>query len=439
MREITREKIAGTLYGLAIGDALGRDTEFMQLPTIYKHFGKSGPMRLSSPALFTDDTQMTLAVARALGHAHTLTPRALERTITHEFIDWMRHDARRAPGVTCITAVGLLERGVRWQDATVRSSKGCGANMRVAPVAFVPRVDKLPGIAQLQAGLTHGHPTALAASELTAWAVRWAAAGRDLADIPRMLWDRALDQRDVVRRDWLGSLVARPPKPMSGGWDECLHALLKLSDALADEITEPNVCKILGESWVADEALVTALYCAIRYEDPVEAISAAARTSGDSDSIACITGALVGAARGVDVWPDDWCRRIERRGDIESAITTLWSLYTGRKVPMTDSQRTRVNTDRWVTAPVPPRKRTNVADGLFGGPAEVRDFDWSSLADDDELDRYAADVERIFEEDGLRVDGEVVRRSNGTIDHSFCNHGTGRNALRRCARRSNRT
>ena len=53
---------------------------------------------------------------------------------------------------------------------TVADSKGCGANMRVTPLGLMPGLTDATraGASQLQAALTHGHSTALAASELTA-------------------------------------------------------------------------------------------------------------------------------------------------------------------------------------------------------------------------------------------------------------------------------
>jgi ADP-ribosylglycohydrolase len=54
------------------------------------------------------------------------------------------------------------------------------------------------------------------------------------------------------------------------------------------------------QSWVAEEALATALLCVLLYpDDPVAALSRAATTSGDSDSIAALAGAITGAAHGI--------------------------------------------------------------------------------------------------------------------------------------------
>jgi len=60
------DKSKGMIYGLAIGDALGRPTEFMSLSAIKTTYGEKGIQDLPDPALYTDDTQMSLALAEAL-------------------------------------------------------------------------------------------------------------------------------------------------------------------------------------------------------------------------------------------------------------------------------------------------------------------------------------------------------------------------------------
>src|SRR5262249_51985493 len=130
-------------------------------------------------------------------------PQALAELLRRRFLAWaVSPDNNRAPGNTCLHACAELSRGIAWQQATVAGSKGCGANRRVAPVGLVPGydVDTLAGVAQLQAGLTHGHPTALAASELTAYAVRVLREGAELGEVPGLLRARCHDQRTVYRQ-----------------------------------------------------------------------------------------------------------------------------------------------------------------------------------------------------------------------------------------------
>ncbi|MDP2045814.1 MAG: ADP-ribosylglycohydrolase family protein, partial [Deltaproteobacteria bacterium] len=60
------EQVLGMMYGLALGDALGSPVEFWELKGIHERYGPDGIKELPAPALYTDDTQMTLAVAEAL-------------------------------------------------------------------------------------------------------------------------------------------------------------------------------------------------------------------------------------------------------------------------------------------------------------------------------------------------------------------------------------
>ena len=83
------QKVAGSLFGLAYGDALGKPTEFQDYPTIIATYGPGGPRELTGdPALVTDDTQMALAVGEAVLAAPAFTPAALEPLLRQGFLDW---------------------------------------------------------------------------------------------------------------------------------------------------------------------------------------------------------------------------------------------------------------------------------------------------------------------------------------------------------------
>ncbi|RZU46651.1 ADP-ribosylglycohydrolase [Krasilnikovia cinnamomea] len=318
----------GSLFGLAYGDALGKPTEFQTVEQIIARYGPGGPRDLEGdPALVTDDTQMALAVAHALHDDAALTPDELEPRLRARFVAWWRSpDNNRAPGGTCMAACSRLAQPGRWQHATVITSKGCGANMRVTPVGLIPGLDLdiLAGIAQLQAALTHGHPTGLTAAELTAYAVRLLRDGADLDTLPATLRDHCASQRRRYHHDWLGDLwsVARASTPeafIAAGWDECAAAVDRLSEALIDPDRGADPCAATGAAWIAEEALATGLYCALLFPDnPVTALARAATSSGDSDSIACLTGAFLGATGGAEIWPAHWATRIEYADQLAS-------------------------------------------------------------------------------------------------------------------------
>lgn len=338
-------RAAACLFGLAYGDAMGKPTEFLPYQEIETAFRPDGPRELppGDPVLVTDDTQMTLCVAESLAaalgdapHAR-LTPAPFEAALRRSFIAWAASpENNRAPGMTCLRAVGGLADGLPWTRATIAGSKGCGANMRVAPVGLVPGLPNRTraAAAQFQAALTHGHPTALAASELTAFAVHWLATGLDPDDLLPRLIEHCETQRTVYYADWLDGLWQRPgattPEDfIARGWDECRAALDRVAAALPDAArwrrTDP--CPATGAGWIAEEALATGLFCFLLFrDDPVAALGRAAASSGDSDSLACLAGAFAGAAQGPDAWPAPWRTRIEYSARL-SRFGALWDSW----------------------------------------------------------------------------------------------------------------
>lgn len=318
----------GCLIGQALGDALGAPTEFLSFSEIRQRFPPNGPQEPSgNPIRVTDDTQMMLAVGQALYDMEVpVMSDQLEQHLRQSFVTWLSSpENNRAPGVTCVRACERLKAGLPWQEATVLSSKGAGANMRVAPVGLFATAHHLDrqtcaAIAQFQAALTHGHPTALAAADMTAWVIAELVLNNSQPD---ELLDRlqayAEAQRTVYHAHWLGSLWQRaslgsPEEFIARGWDECLLSLNRLERALEASDRDVDPCVLTGEGWIAEEALATGLLCFLLYpEDPVAAIRRAAFTTGDSDTIASLTGAFAGAYHGIVAWPEDWAARIEYR------------------------------------------------------------------------------------------------------------------------------
>ncbi|MFE1801206.1 MULTISPECIES: ADP-ribosylglycohydrolase family protein [unclassified Streptomyces] len=333
---VRKQAATGALVGLALGDALGYPTEFKDVPSILAAYGPWRELELPDPAWITDDTQMTLALARGLRTAMDrglLGPKRLERPVREEFVNWYQSpENNRAPGRTCLVACEKLKReDLPWQDASQVGSKGCGANMRVAPLGLAPGLsdEQRAGAAQLQAALTHGHPTALAAADLTAHAIRLLAQGAEPTGLVGQLRSYAYENRTRYHERWLGDLWTRAQDPtpthfIARGWDECLEALERLRQALRSPSPETDPCLATGAGWVAEEALATGLLSFLLFVDePVTALRRAACTSGDSDSIACLAGAFAGAYLGADAWPTEWADRIEHQGDLV-ALGALW-------------------------------------------------------------------------------------------------------------------
>jgi ADP-ribosylglycohydrolase len=306
------DKAKGIVYGLAIGDALGAATEFLELDRIKAKYGKDGIRDLPDPALFTDDTQMSIAIAEALILAGEKDVEAIMGAVREEFIKWYHSpENNRAPGRTCLTGVANLEKGVHWTESGIARSKGCGSAMRAAPIGYLYQDDpeKLKEVAHATGICTHGHPAADAACIGAAYLVKLALDG-----VPpdNMLQDLIHFTGEISR--------------------ELAEAILKVAKCL-DWEDEEKVLKHLGEGWVGEEALALALYCFLRYPGSYEkCVIRSANTNGDSDSIACIAGSISGAYLGVEAIREDWIRRIEKSeylGDLARRLAAKKETVSG--------------------------------------------------------------------------------------------------------------
>jgi ADP-ribosylglycohydrolase len=322
-RADAEDAFVGSILGLAIGDALGFPAEFRRREQILASFGEAGVTDFVSihdprwperpvivgkrhpPGTFSDDTQMTLAVAEALLEAGASGTDALMNAMAKTFVAWSTSDDNdRAPGNACMTGCAHLAEGTPWRKAGVADSKGCGSAMRVAPIGLYFHEDRVRLLETARASslLTHGHDAgiegAAAAALLVALAVDRAS--------PRAMYDAIVSEC----------------APRSADFASCIGKLPALVDA------DPAIAlssQGLGESWIAEEAVTSALYCFWRSPDDfARVVLTAANTDGDSDSIACIAGSIAGAYVGASGIPERWRRGVERAAELERLARLLY-------------------------------------------------------------------------------------------------------------------
>lgn len=298
MTLLDRDRARGMILGLALGDALGWPVEFMARPEILAHYGRAGIQAPPDPALYTDDTQMTAAVAEALIEAGHRELDVLMGAVARQFIGWKRDPitAQRAPGATSIRGVNALERGAPWREAGVRDSKGCGGCMRVAPVGYLYQYEpgRLQTIARAQGVLTHRHPTSDAACMAAAYLIKLALENVAVTEYaPRVL-------------KFVGGLAPE--------FDAAIERVVEAADWADEETALNHVGPTRGGGWIAEEAVAMALYCVLRHPtDYVAAVRLGANITGDSDSVASIAGGLLGARLGTTALPPEWVARLENR------------------------------------------------------------------------------------------------------------------------------
>lgn len=301
------ERFRGAILGLAIGDALGWPLEGTGHPVGRAQLGSAGVTGLLEPPLFTDDTQMSLALAGGLLEAGEQPLDDLMAAVVRQFVAWAESDANdRAPGATVMRAIARLRAGTPWRHAGIAGSKGCGTAMRTAPIGLYYHRDyeRLKEVAVATSLATHGHPAALAGGVATAYLTSLALNRTAPAEmLPRLL-------------------------EFTAGMSDEFTARLEQVPAALLEADVAAARRSLGRGWVAEEAVALALYCFLRApEDYRAAVLTGANTEGDSDSVACIAGAISGAYNGENAIPSDWRRRIELShylAEIADSLHAAW-------------------------------------------------------------------------------------------------------------------
>ena len=92
--------------------------------------------------------------------------------------------------------------------------------------------------------------------------------------------------------------------------------------------TDPDVVLATLEGWDAHEAIAAAMFVVARHErDLPGALLEGANAAGDSDSIATLAGALLGARLGLETLLANWIRDVERSDELHALAGAAATLF----------------------------------------------------------------------------------------------------------------
>lgn len=152
------------LVELAIGDAYGAGFEYVPKSTVRAHNDLSGyrahPKHRITPGNYTDDTQMSLAIAEALVDGADWTPLELST----RFVDVFTRDPREGYASGFHAFLRSVGSGARFLAEIRPDSAKSGAAMRAGPVGVLPDLDEVLERTRIQAAITHDTPEGIAAA-----------------------------------------------------------------------------------------------------------------------------------------------------------------------------------------------------------------------------------------------------------------------------------
>jgi ADP-ribosylglycohydrolase len=299
-----RDRAFGCLLGLALGDAYGRPLELLTGERV-RH-----EVVVIEPGIFrwTDDTHMSLYLAEAVVEhgACALDENRLGTAIAEAFERWIQDPLTPStgPGETCQAGVRRWQRHRDWRTSGGPHSDGCGAVMRIAPLAIAYNGTELDRAAAISAVVTHGHPNATEAAVAACRLLRGA--------LDQGRFDRSLVE-EVIAAHSPATLVS-----------QALRAALHEGDRPRKRWLDEAAIPAGDGGWQAPSALGLSVAAALCWgDDFATAIDRAARIDGDSDSVAALTGMFLGAAGGEAVLPATWVDALFRQDQLRGTVVDL--------------------------------------------------------------------------------------------------------------------
>ena len=264
------------VYGAAVGDALGVPYEFMERGSFECAGMSSGGAHGKPAGTFSDDTSMMLATCESI----CMRGRVDARDMRKRFGKWLYEGDYTADGnvfdVGNTVATALAEgRGLDGER-----SNGNGSLMRIAPLAYIGIDDDEIRAAS---AVTHAHRISTESCVCFVKLIRNVIGGNTLEN----------------------SIKYSTPE------DEKF--------AFLSDVTSWPRDAIRSGGYVLD-TLGAAIWCFANTSSYAECVLAAVNLGRDSDTTACVAGALAGAYYGYDAIPAEWLATLRGKDVIERCL-----------------------------------------------------------------------------------------------------------------------
>jgi len=233
------------LLELAIGDAYGAGFEYVDREMIRQHNNLScyvkHPRHNIQPGSYTDDTQMSLAIAETIVSGEPWKPTVL----AHKFVEVFQRDPREGYATGFYHFLLHVRDGEQFLRNIRPTSEKSGAAMRAAPIGIYPTLSLVIERCTIQAVLTHNTPDGINAAVVAA----------------------------LMTHYFLYNLG---PKKELG---------IFLEEHVRGHWATPWIGKVKSQGWMSVQAAVTAL---LRSDTMRELLKTCIQFSGDVDTVAAI-------------------------------------------------------------------------------------------------------------------------------------------------------
>lgn len=309
----------GCLAGVAIGDAMGMPTSGFSPNQIREKFGRvvnfiDAPIgHMIHDGLkagqATDDTQITFILAESIIKDGFISSEGFAKRLFKWSVKSGSYGTKFL-GPSTSRALEKIAKGASPKDITEMGTTD-GASMRISPVGILSAgfdLEKVVEDVVRACVLTHNTSVAISAASSVACAISKAIVGNcGVNDIIEA----------GIRGAKLGAKFGKfyPAAPVDKRIELAIKLVLKAKNL--EEIID-SLYNYVGAGIESNEAIPTAFGVFFATDgEPMDAITMATNIGGDSDTIASIVGGMAGAFKGIEAFPKDMVKKVERVNGLE--------------------------------------------------------------------------------------------------------------------------
>ncbi len=314
-----RKKIAGAIYGMALGDAMGMPSELWGREKVRKYFGKiegllDGPKENSvacnyKKGQFTDDTGQALVIIDSLNDTN-FKPNS--KDIATKLLKWAEKEnafENNILGPTSKVALANFRDGINSKAVTDKALSN-GSAMRIAPIGCLfnsHNKEKLADFVYSVSEVTHTSDITIAGAAMIAVAVSSAIENNDFDIVIKDIFE----MEPIARR--LGAETYSPS----------LTERIKIGIYLANEYKNnedlflEKLYDIVGAGVNISESVPSAISIAYYSQDPNKCALLCANLAGDTDTIGAMATAICGAFKGIDYIKEEYIESLNKANDVD--------------------------------------------------------------------------------------------------------------------------
>lgn len=331
-----KDAVRGCLVGTAVGDALGMPSEGMTRTDIANIFGYIDGYRDSNSKFsrelkkgqWTDDTKLALATAEGiidgLAKNSVFNANVIKSAILVIYIEaYMEHQNRGFGRTTRESLKARIEGREPFGPEQV-SRPGNGCAMKNAIIGIFSALMIYFGVSCSEEDeenfeidislLTHNDSRSIVAGLLQAEIAWFLFFGWHLNNETNFSW--IVKKAKYYEEKVLKNSLVKDGSPKVSEKIALIPDVIKGSDEM--------IADILKTSGAAFESFPTALAFAAKYQNDFrKAVLAGANAGGDTDTIAAMSGALVGTRLGFSSIPEEWLAELENKDYIVSVADKL--------------------------------------------------------------------------------------------------------------------